>query len=58
MAIRAEMQADLGNWIKCRLYHGVGEQGRVADDQIKDCGVRIKELKHQWASQKESQLSI
>ena len=58
MMIGAEMRADLGDWIKCRLCRGVEEQGRAADDQVKDCGVLIKELEHQWASQKKSQLSI
>ena len=52
------MRDDLGEWIKWRLRRGVQEQGRAAQDQIEDCGVPTEELGAQWASQKESQLSI
>lgn len=58
MAIGAEMKIDLGNWIKRRLRCGVEEQGRTADEQIEDCRIPLDELKAQWASQKELQLSI
>lgn len=52
------MRADLGDWIKRRLRRGVQGQGQVAEYQLQDCGVDIKELEKQWASQKESQLSL
>ena len=52
------MHTDLGDWIKRRLRRGVQEQGRLAQDQMEECGIEVKELERQWASQKESQLSI
>jgi len=52
------MRTDLGDWIKWRLRRGVQEQGKLAQDQIEDCGIDVNELESQWASQKESQLSI
>ncbi|KAF9231589.1 hypothetical protein BU15DRAFT_90869 [Melanogaster broomeanus] len=57
-AVGKEMLTDLGDWIKRRLRRGVREQGRLAQEQIEDCGVQLTELQRQWASQKESQLSI
>ena len=57
-AIGTEMCMDLGDWIKRRLRRGVQEQGELAQDQIEECGVQVKELENQWASQKDSQLSI
>ena len=52
------MRTDLGDWIKRRLRHGVQEQGKLTQDQIEECGIEVRELESQWASQKESQLSI
>jgi len=52
------MCTDLGDWIKWRLRRGVQEQGKLAQDQIEDCGIDVNKLESQWASQKESQLSI
>jgi len=52
------MRTDLGDWIKRRLRRGVQEQGKLAQDQIEDCGIDVNELESQWASQKELQLSI
>jgi len=49
---------DLGDWIKRRLRCGVQEQGKFTQDQIEEIGIEVKELERQWASQKESQLSI
>ncbi|KIM67523.1 hypothetical protein SCLCIDRAFT_21054 [Scleroderma citrinum Foug A] len=57
-AIGAEMCTDLGDWIKQRLRRGVQEQGKLAQDQMEECGIEVEELERQWASQKESQLSI
>ncbi|KIM58044.1 hypothetical protein SCLCIDRAFT_129153, partial [Scleroderma citrinum Foug A] len=57
-AISTEMRTDLGDWIKRRLRHGVQEQGRLAQDQIEEYGIDVEELESQWASQKESQLSV
>jgi len=58
VAIGIEMRMDLGDWIKWRLRRGVQEQGKFAQDQIEEIGIEVKELERQWASQKESQLSI
>ena len=58
MAIGIEIRMDLGDWIKWRLRRGVQEQGKFAQDQIEEIGIEVKELERQWASQKESQLSI
>lgn len=58
MATGADMRMDLGDWIKQRLCRGVQEQGKLMQDQIEDCNIDLKELERQWASQKESQLSI
>ena len=58
VAIGTEMRTDLGDWIKRRLRRGVQEQGKLAQDQIEECGIEVKELERQWVSQKESQLSI
>ncbi|KAF8131913.1 hypothetical protein EV363DRAFT_1449621 [Boletus edulis] len=57
-AIGAEMRMDLGNWIKRRLQRGIHDQGKVASDNLDECGIPVEELRLQWASQKESQLSI
>ncbi|KIK80791.1 hypothetical protein PAXRUDRAFT_36082 [Paxillus rubicundulus Ve08.2h10] len=57
-AVSSEMHRDLGDWIKHQLQCGVCEQGRLAQNQIENCGVGVRELGQQWASQKESQLSI
>ncbi|KAF8835150.1 hypothetical protein BDN67DRAFT_871741, partial [Paxillus ammoniavirescens] len=43
-AIGSEMHWDLGDWIKHRLQHGVHEQGRLAQNQIENCGVGVQEL--------------
>ena len=56
--IGTEMRTDLGDWIKQRLRCGVQEQGKLAQDQIEECGIDMKELESQWASQRDSQLSI
>ena len=58
MVISIEMHVDLSDWIKWRFHRGVQEQGKLAQDQIEDCGIKVRELESQWASQKESQLSI
>jgi len=58
VAIGIEMRMDLGDWIKRWLRCGVQEQGKFTQDQIKEIGIEVKELERQWASQKESQLSI
>ena len=52
------MRMDLGDWIKRRLRRGVQEQGKLTQDQLEECGIEVKELESQWASQKESQLSL
>ncbi|KAF8430674.1 hypothetical protein L210DRAFT_3417312 [Boletus edulis BED1] len=57
-AIGAEMRMDLGNWIKRCLQRGIHDQGKVASDNLDECGIPVEELRLQWASQKESQLSI
>ncbi|KIJ59524.1 hypothetical protein HYDPIDRAFT_100539, partial [Hydnomerulius pinastri MD-312] len=57
-AVGSEMLRDLGDWIKRRLQRGVREQGKSAQDQIENCGVHVEELVRQWASQRESQLSV
>jgi hypothetical protein len=57
-AVGNEMQADLGEWIKHRLRRGVQGQGKVAEDQLEDCGADIKELEKQWVLQKDMQLSF
>ena len=49
---------DLDDWIKWRLLHGVQEHGKLTQDQIEECGIEMRELESQWASQKESQPSI
>ncbi|KAG2092828.1 uncharacterized protein F5147DRAFT_821605 [Suillus discolor] len=57
-AIGLEMRTDLGDWIKRRLKRGVGEQGTAAQSMLEECGVPINELCNEWASQRQSQLSI
>ncbi|KAI9453747.1 hypothetical protein HD554DRAFT_2199295 [Boletus coccyginus] len=57
-AVGSEMRMDLGDWIKRRLRRGVQDQGKMADNQLEDCPIDIKELEKQWASQKELQLSL
>ncbi|KAG2744422.1 hypothetical protein P692DRAFT_201808444 [Suillus brevipes Sb2] len=57
-AIGLEMRADLGDWIKRRLKRGVGEQGTAAQSVLEECGVPIEDLRNEWASQRQSQLSI
>jgi hypothetical protein len=52
------MRADLGDWIKRRLKRGVGEQGTAAQSVLEECGVPIEDLRNEWASQRQSQLSI
>lgn len=52
------MRADLGDWIKRRLVQGVQGQGQAAERQLEDCDVSTQELQKQWASQKDSQLSV
>ncbi|KIM50664.1 hypothetical protein SCLCIDRAFT_144905, partial [Scleroderma citrinum Foug A] len=50
VAIGTEMCMDLSDWIKRRLWHGVQEQGKLAQDQIEECGIDMKELESQWAN--------
>ncbi|KAF8444153.1 hypothetical protein L210DRAFT_3611346 [Boletus edulis BED1] len=57
-AVGAEMRWDLGDWIKRRLQRGVQDQDQAAKQVLDDCGVAIQDLRRQWASQKESQLSL
>ena len=52
------MRTDLGDWIKRQLWRGVQDQGKVAENQLEDCAIDIKELEKQWVSQKEMQLSL
>lgn len=52
------MRMDLGDWINRRLRHGVQGQGKAASDDIAQCGIPVKDLRKQWASQKEAQLSV
>lgn len=52
------MRFDLGDWIKRRLQRGVRDQGKLASNQLDECDISLEELRRQWASQKESQLSI
>lgn len=49
---------DLGDWIKRRLQWGVQDQGKIAGNTLEECGIPVEDLRSQWASQKESQLSI
>ena len=45
------MRRDLGDWLRCRLKKGVGEQGATAQEVLNNCGVSIMELQEQWANQ-------
>ncbi|KIM56688.1 hypothetical protein SCLCIDRAFT_29357 [Scleroderma citrinum Foug A] len=53
-----EMQRELGDWLRCRLKKGVGEQGSAAQEVLDDCGVSVMELQKQWSDQQATQLSI
>ncbi|KIM66433.1 hypothetical protein SCLCIDRAFT_110370, partial [Scleroderma citrinum Foug A] len=50
VVISAEMHMDLGDWIKQRLHHGVQEQGKLAQDQMEECGIEVEELERQWTA--------
>ncbi|KAF9223336.1 hypothetical protein BS17DRAFT_705946, partial [Gyrodon lividus] len=52
VAVGGEMLRDLGGWIKCQLCCRVGKQGQLAQNQIKDCGIPVRELEGKWALQK------
>ncbi|KAG2087542.1 uncharacterized protein F5147DRAFT_790688 [Suillus discolor] len=57
-AISLEMRADLGDWIRCCLKWGIHEQGTAAQTMLSECDATIEDLQHQWALQRQSQLSI
>lgn len=57
-AIGMEMRMDLGDWIKRRLKRGVNAQGAIAREALDRCGIGIQDLRHEWADQKKSQLSV
>ncbi|KIM52039.1 hypothetical protein SCLCIDRAFT_142092, partial [Scleroderma citrinum Foug A] len=57
-AIGYEMRRELGDWLRCCLQKGVGEQGSIAHEVLDNCGVSIMELREQWANQQATQLSI
>ncbi|KAG2091619.1 hypothetical protein BD769DRAFT_1631979 [Suillus cothurnatus] len=57
-AIGLEMRADLGDWIRRRLKRGIDEQGTAAQATLSECDATIEDLRHQWALQRQSQLSI
>ncbi|KAH0832248.1 hypothetical protein J3R83DRAFT_13222, partial [Lanmaoa asiatica] len=57
-AIGNEIRMDLGDWIKRRLRRGVQDQGKAAFNDIERCGIPVEELRKQWASQREAQLSV
>jgi hypothetical protein len=52
------MRTDLGDWIRRRLKRGVEDQGSAAQSILRECGVAVEELRSEWASQRQSQLSI
>jgi hypothetical protein len=52
------MHADLGDWIQRRLKRGIDEQGTAAQATLSECDATIEDLRHQWALQRQSQLSI
>jgi hypothetical protein len=52
------MRADLGDWIRRRLKRGIDEQGTAAQATLSECDATIEDLRHQWALQRQSQLSI
>ena len=58
MAIGDEMCQGLGDWIRCHLKKGVGDQGAATQDVLDNCSVSITELQKQWANQRTAQLSI
>ncbi|KIM65572.1 hypothetical protein SCLCIDRAFT_112546, partial [Scleroderma citrinum Foug A] len=57
-AIGYEMWHDLGDWLRCHLKKGVGDQGAAAQNVLDNCGVNVTELQKQWADQRVAQLSI
>ncbi|KAG2125361.1 uncharacterized protein EDB93DRAFT_1244054 [Suillus bovinus] len=57
-AIGLEMRADLGDWIRRRLKRGIDEQGTAAQTTLDECDATVEDLRHQWALQRQSQLSI
>ncbi|KAI9464332.1 hypothetical protein HD554DRAFT_2206255 [Boletus coccyginus] len=57
-AIGHEIHADLGEWIKRWLFHGIEDQGSTARWLVKDSTHSIDRLRKQWSLQKKAQLSI
>ncbi|KAG2080593.1 uncharacterized protein F5147DRAFT_784178 [Suillus discolor] len=57
-AIGLEMRADLSDWIRHCLKRGIHEQGTAAQTTLSECDATIEDLRHQWALQRQSQLSI
>jgi hypothetical protein len=58
MSIAEEHRDQLGDWITRRLRKGVEQYNRRAIDILRDCDTPIKELREEWAAQKEAQLSV
>ena len=52
------MCRELGDWLRCHLKKGVGEQGSTVQEVLNNCSVTVMELQEQWANQQEAQLSI
>lgn len=57
-AIGLELRDDLGDWIIRRMHKGVEAQGKAAQEILDTCGVDILTLRHEWALQNKSQLSV
>ena len=52
------MRADLGDWIRRRLKHGVKDQGTAAQEVLDRCELPVEDLQHEWSQQRVSQLSL
>ena|SRR5438477_609178 len=55
-AIGMELRANVGDWIRHRLFHGVEAQSDHAQTILNECSVDLDELRRQWELQRESQL--
>ena len=58
MSIAEEYRDQLGDWITRCLKKGVEQYGRHAAEKLGDCGVPTKELREEWAAQRQAQLSV
>ncbi|EMD40254.1 hypothetical protein CERSUDRAFT_46500 [Gelatoporia subvermispora B] len=57
-AIGSEMRDNLGNWIACKLKHGVHEQYTEAQNIVVPAKFAVEKLREQWKLQFNAQLSI